>query len=112
LRYRTGPKQLKQRWEQIDSHKGDRGCSVLQLESPTLFRRKRIKQRDKTQYILPNDDVACSSRAVTYLLEIGVARRGSLSDGQRYNLPLARRCMLCQQCYILFNYNVSGRLVT
>jgi hypothetical protein len=78
--------------------KGDRGCSVSRLQSPTLFRHKRIKRRDETQYILPNDDVVYLLRAVTYLLEIGVARRGSLIDGQHYNLPLARRRMLCHQC--------------
>jgi hypothetical protein len=89
-------KHLKRRWEQIAGQKGDRGRGVSQPQNPTLFRHKRIKQRDETQYILPDDDVAYSSRAVTYLSEIGVG--GSLSDGQHYNLPLARRRMLCQQC--------------
>jgi hypothetical protein len=91
-------KQLKRMWEQIDSHKGDRGCGVSRPQSPTLFRHRRIKRRDETQYILPDDDVAYSSRAVTYLSEIGVARRGSLINEQHHNLPLARRRMLCQQC--------------
>jgi hypothetical protein len=60
-------KQLKRRWKQVAS----------------------IKRRDETQYILPDIRVAYSSRAVTYLSEVG------LSD--RYcNLPLVRRRKLCQ----------------
>jgi hypothetical protein len=60
-----------------------------------LVRHKRIKQGDKTQYILPDVDVAYSSRAVTYLSKVEVARGGSLSDRHYHNLPLARRRMLC-----------------
>jgi hypothetical protein len=82
-------KQLKRRWEQIDSHKGDRGHNVSQPRSPMLFRHKHIKRRDETQYILPDVCVAYSSRAVTYLSEVG------LSDGY-CNLPLARRRKFCQ----------------
>jgi hypothetical protein len=59
-----------------------------------LVRHKRIKRGDETHYILPDLDVAYSSRAVTYLSEVGVAREGSLSDGHHYNLPLATRRIL------------------
>ena len=41
-------KQLKRRWGQIASYKGDRGHNALQPRSPMLFRHKRIKRRDKT----------------------------------------------------------------
>ena len=82
-------KQLKRKWEQIASHKGERGHNVSQPRSPMLFRHKHIKRRDKTQYILPDVCVAYSSRAVTYLSEVG------LSDGY-CNLPLARRRKFCQ----------------
>jgi hypothetical protein len=81
-------KQLKRRWEQIAGHTGDR--------SPMLVRHKRIKRGDEIQYISPDVDVAYSSRAVTYLSEVGVSRGGSLSDWHHYNLPLARRRMLCR----------------
>lgn len=75
-----------------------RGRGVSRLQSPMQVRHKRIKRGDETQYILADVDVAYSSRAVTYLSEVGVARGSSLSDGHHYNLPLARRRMLCQQC--------------
>ena len=88
-------KQLKRRWEQIASHKGDRGRDVSQTQNPMLFRYKRITRRNETQSILPDVDVAYSLKAVTYLSEVGVAWGGSFSDGQYYNLPLARRRKLC-----------------
>jgi hypothetical protein len=53
---------------------GDRVHCVLRSQNPTLFRHKRITRGVETQYILPDDDVAYSSRAVTYLLELAVAR--------------------------------------
>jgi hypothetical protein len=64
-------KRLKQRREK---NAGDRVHGVSRSQNPTLFRHKRIIQRHKTQYILPDNDVVYSSRAVTYLLEIAVAR--------------------------------------
>jgi hypothetical protein len=64
-------KQLKQRKEKIAE---DRVYSVSQLQNPTLLRHNCTIRGDETQYIIPNDNPVYSSRAVTYLLEIAVAR--------------------------------------
>lgn len=64
-------KRLKQTREKIV---GGRVHGVSRSQNPTLFRHKRIVRGDETQYILPDDNVAYSSRAVTYLFEIAVAR--------------------------------------
>jgi hypothetical protein len=58
---------------------------------------KHIARGDKTNDILPDANIVYLSRAVTYLLEIGVAKGGSLSDRHQYALPVARRRMLCQR---------------
>jgi hypothetical protein len=62
-----------------------------------LSRHKHIARVDKTDDLLPDVNVVYSSSAVTYLLEIGVAKRGSLSDRCKYALPVARRRMLYQR---------------
>jgi hypothetical protein len=53
---------------------GDRVYSVSQSQNPTLLRHNCTIRGDETQYIIPDDNPAYSSRAVTYLLEIAVAR--------------------------------------
>jgi hypothetical protein len=47
---------------------------VTRSQNPMLFRHERITQGVKTRYIIPDNNVAYSSRAVTYLLELAVVR--------------------------------------
>jgi hypothetical protein len=61
-------KRLKRRREKIA---GDRVYSVSRSQNP---RHNCTIRGDETQYIIPDDNPAYSSRAVTYLLEIAVAR--------------------------------------
>jgi hypothetical protein len=61
-------KQLKRRREKIA---GDGVYSVSRSQNP---RHNCTIRGDETQYIIPDDNPAYSSRAVTYLLEIAVAR--------------------------------------
>jgi hypothetical protein len=61
-------KQLKRRRKKIA---GDRLYGVSQSQNP---RHNCTIRGDETQYIIPDDNPAYSSRAVTYLLEIAIAR--------------------------------------
>lgn len=71
-------KQLKRKGQ--TASQGGCGRHGVRLQDLALSRYKHIARVDKIDDILPDVNIVYLSRAVTYLLEVGVAKGGSLSD--------------------------------
>jgi hypothetical protein len=68
----------------------------VRRQDQALFKHQRLGRGSKLDDILPDVNVVYSSRAVTLLSEVGVDKKGSLSDEHYYTLPVARRRILCR----------------